>query len=201
MDNKSRCNWGTTNSIYIAYHDEEWGVPVYDDVKLFEYLILEGAQAGLSWFTVLKRRDTYREAYCNFDIETISNFTEKDIERLKNDAGVIRNKLKIKSSINNAKITLEVQKEFGSFSNYLWSFVDYKPIVNNLNEISEMKVTSKNSDMMSKDMKKRGYSFCGSTIMYAFMQAVGMVNDHCVNCYRYQECINIANKTNPFNKN
>jgi len=190
MDNKVRCDWNTTDEVYIAYHDTEWGVPVYDDRLLFEFLILEGAQAGLSWITVLKRRDGYREAYDNFDIKTVANYTEDDVERLKANPKIIRNKLKIKSSIKNAKATLKIQEEFGSLSNYLWSFVGGKPIVNHLKDFSEMQATSTISDKMSKDMKKRGFSFCGSTIMYAYMQAVGMVNDHFVNCFRYEELKN-----------
>lgn len=191
MDNKVRCNWGTKDKTYIDYHDTEWGVPVHDDRILFEFLILEGAQAGLSWSTVLKRRDTYRKAYDNFDIQTVANYTDDDIERLKSDAGIIRNRLKIKSSIKNAQATLRIQSEFGSLSNYLWSFVGGKTIVNHLKVLSEMRVTSDESDKMSSDMKKRGFSFCGSTIMYAYMQATGMVNDHLISCYRYEECIKL----------
>ena len=191
MDTKVRCNWNTDDEIYIAYHDAEWGVPIHDDRLLFEFLILEGAQAGLSWITVLKRRDNYREAYDNFNIQTVANYTEEDEERLKANSGIIRNKLKIKSSIKNARATLKVQEEFGSLSNYLWSFVGGKTIVNHIKDFSEMQATSEISDKMSKDMKRRGFSFCGSTIMYAYMQATGMVNDHFVSCFRYEECLKL----------
>lgn len=192
MDNKVRCNWTTADEIYIAYHDTEWGVPIHDDDRLlFEFLILEGAQAGLSWLTVLKRRDNYRKAYDNFDIKTIANYSDEDVERLKGNAGIIRNKLKIKSSIKNANATLLIQEEFGSLSNYLWSFVGGKTIVNHLKDFSEAQATTEISDKMSKDMKKRGFSFCGSTIMYAYMQATGMVNDHFTSCFRYEECLKL----------
>jgi DNA-3-methyladenine glycosylase I len=192
MDNKVRCNWTTADETYIAYHDTEWGVPIHDDDRLlFEFLILEGAQAGLSWLTVLKRRDNYIKAYDNFDIQTVANYTEKDVERLKANAGIIRNKLKIKSSIKNAIATIKIQEEFGSLSNYLWSFVGGLTIVNHLKDSSEAQATSEISDKMSKDMKKRGFSFCGSTIMYAYMQATGMVNDHLTSCFRYEECLKL----------
>jgi len=183
MDN--RCNWNTEDEMYLAYHDEEWGVPVHDDRLLFEFLILEGAQAGLSWLTILRKRAEYKKAYDNFEIETVANYTESDVERLLSNSGIVRNKLKVRSSITNAKAVLEIQREFGSFSNYLWNFVDGKTVDNHLSSISDMPITSDISDKMSKDMKRRGFKFVGSTIMYSFMQAVGMVNDHVT--FRYEE--------------
>ncbi|MCK9191341.1 MAG: DNA-3-methyladenine glycosylase I [Sphaerochaetaceae bacterium] len=185
MDN--RCNWNTEDEMYLAYHDEEWGVPVHDDRLLFEFLILEGAQAGLSWLTILRKRAEYKKAYDNFEIETVANYTESDVERLLSNSGIVRNKLKVRSSITNAKAVLEIQREFGSFSNYLWNFVDGKTVDNHLSSISDMPITSDISDKMSKDMKRRGLKFVGSTIMYSFMQAVGMVNDHITTCFRYEE--------------
>jgi len=185
MDN--RCNWNTEDEMYLAYHDEEWGVPVHDDRLLFEFLILEGAQAGLSWLTILRKRAEYKKAYDNFEIETVANYTESDVERLLSNSGIVRNKLKVRSSITNAKAVLEIQREFGSFSNYLWNFVDGKTVDNHLSSISDMPITSDISDKMSKDMKRRGFKFVGSTIMYSFMQAVGMVNDHVTTCFRYEE--------------
>lgn len=187
MDDKKRCNWVTSDKKYIDYHDNHWGVAVHDDKTLFAYLILEGAQAGLSWLTVLKRIENYRVLYDDFDIEKIANYTELDIERLKSNPGIIRNKLKIKSSIQNAKATLKIQEEFGSLDNYLWSFVNYKQIDSHISEDNPIIATTPISDKLSKDLKKRGFSFVGSTIIYAFMQAVGMVNDHSISCFRYQE--------------
>lgn len=185
MDN--RCNWNTEDEMYLAYHDEEWGVPVHDDRLLFEFLILEGAQAGLSWLTILRKRAEYKKAYDNFEIETVANYTKSDVERLLSNSGIVRNKLKVRSSITNAKAVLEIQREFGSFSNYLWNFVDGKTVDNHLSSISDMPITSDISDKMSKDMKRRGFKFVGSTIIYSFMQAVGMVNDHVTTCFRYEE--------------
>lgn len=187
MDDKKRCNWVTSDKEYIDYHDNHWGVAVHDDKTLFAYLILEGAQAGLSWLTVLKRIENYRVLYDDFDIEKIANYTEQDIERLKSNPGIIRNKLKIKSSIQNAKATLKIQEEFGSLDKYLWSFVNYKQIDSRISEDNPIIATTPISDKLSKDLKKRGFSFVGSTIIYAFMQAVGMVNDHSISCFRYQE--------------
>ncbi len=178
-----RCGWAKSEGM-IKYHDEEWGTPVHDDVKLFEFLVLEGAQAGLSWSTILKRRETYRKAFDNFNPKIVSDYNEEDVERLLNDEGIIRNKLKIKSSINNAKKFLEIQKEFGSFDRYVWSFVNNQQIVNNPKELSEIPATSEISDELSKDLKKRGFSFAGSTICYAFMQTIGIVDDHLVDCFR-----------------
>jgi DNA-3-methyladenine glycosylase I len=183
---KVRCVWPGTDPLYIKYHDKEWGVPVYDDKKLFEFLILEGAQAGLSWITILRRREGYRKAFAGFDVKKVAKFTEKDVERLMNDPGIIRNRLKIQSAIKNAEAFMKVQKEFGSFSNYQWQFVGGKPIQNK--RVRKIPATTRESDAFSKDLKKRGFSFVGSTIMYAHMQAVGMVNDHLTKCFRHKEC-------------
>jgi DNA-3-methyladenine glycosylase I len=191
-DNKIRCDWSTSDEIYIKYHDTMWGVPVHDDRTLFEFLVLEGAQAGLSWITILKRIDSYRELYDNFDIEKVASYTEQDIERLKSNPGIIRNRLKIKSSIANAKGVLKIQEEFGSFDNYLWGFVNHSVIDNHRECMEVVPATSPISDALSKDLKKRGFSFVGSTIMYAFMQAIGMVNDHIVTCFRYNEVKNLS---------
>ena len=184
---KSRCEWCTKNDLYINYHDSEWGVPVHDDKVLFEFLILEGVQAGLSWLTVLKKRENYRLAYDNFNVEKVANYDESKINELLNNAGIIRNKQKIVASINNAKRFLEVQKAFGSFDRYIWSFVDYKPIINHFKTLEEIPATTALSDEISKDMKKRGFKFVGSTIIYAHMQATGMVNDHLTSCFRHAE--------------
>ncbi len=182
-----RCEWCEGNSLYIKYHDKEWGVPVHKDKKLFEFLILEGAQAGLSWLTILKRREGYRKAFADFDAEKVARFTEKKIERLLKDPGIIRNRLKVAAAVSNAKAFLEVQEEFGSFDAYSWRFVDGKRIVNKRKKLSDLPATSKESDIFSKDLKQRGFKFVGSTIMYAHMQAVGMVNDHLTTCFRYKE--------------
>lgn len=184
-DSKSRCEWCASDPIYIKYHDEEWGVPVHDDRKLFEFLVLEGAQAGLSWLTILKRRENYKKAFANFNAEKVARFTARDVERLINDAGIIRNRSKIESTISNAQAFLEIQEEFGSFDAYSWRFVDGKTIVNKRRSLKDIPPTSKESDLFSKDLKQRGFKFVGSTIMYAHMQAVGMVNDHLVTCFRY----------------
>jgi len=184
---KKTCEWARHESMH-EYHDKEWGVPVHDDRKLLEMLILEGAQAGLSWSTILKRRKGYKKAFCNFDARKIVKFTEKDVKRLLQDEGIIRNKLKVRGTITNAENFLEVQKEFGSFDKYIWSFVKGKPIKNRFKSIKNLPAKTEISDKMSKDMKKRGFTFVGSTICYAFMQAVGMVNDHEVSCFRYKEC-------------
>lgn len=181
---KKRCGWvQNTFDQYIKYHDEVWGVPVHEDRKHFEFLILEGAQAGLSWATILKRRDGYRKAFANFDPAIVAKYDEDKIQEILQDPGVIRNKLKVRSAVNNAKRFLEVQKEFGSFDNYIWSFVGGEPIVNNWKEMSEVPATTKESDELSKDLKKRGFKFVGSTIMYAHMQACGLVNDHTLSCF------------------
>jgi len=179
-----RCEW-TKDDLMIQYHDNEWGVPVHDDQKLFELLILEGAQAGLSWSTVLKRRQTYGKAFSNFSPLKVSKYTQKDVNRLLHDEGIIRNRLKIQSAINNAKQFLAVQKEFGSFDAYIWSFVNNKPIINRYKKLKDIPASTPLSDKISKDLKKRGFNFVGSTICYAFMQAVGITNDHIVSCFRY----------------
>jgi len=181
----SRCPWSLGSEKYRAYHDSEWGVPVHDDRKQFEFLILEGAQAGLSWSTILNKREGYRAAYADFDPVKVAAFDEQKIEALINNPAIVRNKLKIRSSITNAKLFLEVQKEFGSFDTYIWGFVNHKPIINHFKAMSEVPATSPESDALSKDLKKRGFKFVGSTIIYAHMQAVGMVNDHLVSCFRY----------------
>jgi len=181
--NLKRCSWCGNDPLYIKYHDEEWGKPVYDDKVLFEFLILEGAQAGLSWITILRRRESYRKAFADFGVEKVAAFTELDFERLMNDPGIIRNKLKVNSAITNARLFIGVQKEFGSFSNYMWSFMpDKNPIVNNFKDLGGLPARTEISDAISKDMKKRGFKFFGTTICYAHMQATGMVNDHIVGC-------------------
>jgi DNA-3-methyladenine glycosylase I len=187
MDNLKRCDWCLKEQIYIDYHDNEWGVPVHDDAKLFEFLILEGAQAGLSWITILKRREGYRKAFANFDAEKVANFTSADINNLLQNPKIIRNKLKIEAAVNNARQFLRVQEEFGSFAKYSWQFVNGEQIVNKWQTIKDVPPTSKESDIFSKDLKKRGFKFVGSTIIYAHMQAVGMVNDHLVDCFCYKK--------------
>jgi DNA-3-methyladenine glycosylase I len=188
MDKLTRCNWCLSDPIYIQYHDEEWGIPVHDDRKLFEFLILEGAQAGLSWLTILKRRDGYRKAFCSFNVEKVARLGEKDVQRLLINPSIIRNQSKIRSAISNAQAFIEIQEEFGSFDAYSWRFVDGSPIVNRRRRLSDIPATSKQSDAFSKDLKQRGFRFVGSTIMYAHMQAVGMVNDHLVQCHRHKPC-------------
>ncbi len=183
---KTRCGWSTSDPLYIEYHDNEWGVPVHDDRKLFEMLILEGAQAGLSWITILKKRENYRKAFDNFDVLKISKYKQTKIEKLLNNAGIIRNKLKINAAVQNAQSFLEVQKEFKSFDKYIWQFVGGKPKLNSFKSLKEVPAKTKESDAMSKDLKKRGFKFVGSTICYAFMQAVGMVNDHVEGCFKYK---------------
>jgi DNA-3-methyladenine glycosylase I len=184
----NRCPWGTADKLYIHYHDEEWGVPVYDDKKQFEFLVLESAQAGLSWHTILRKRENYRVAYDGFDVEKVAKYDEKKIEELMQNAGIIRNRRKIEASINNANIFLEIQKEFGSFCNYLWGFVDGKPVVNQWTEVSQIQAKTELSDCISKDMKKRGFKFLGSITIYSHLQATGLVNDHLTYCFRYEEC-------------
>lgn len=182
-----RCSWAGTDPLYVDYHDKEWGVPVFDDRKLFEFIILEGAQAGLSWFTILKRREGYRKAFAGFDPQKVARFTEKKAERLMEDKGIIRNRLKIKSAISNAKAFLKIQQEFGSFSKYQWSFVQDRPLQNKRRNVTDIPATSEISDVLSKELKKRGFSFVGSTIIYAHMQATGMVNDHVTSCFRHKQ--------------
>lgn len=178
-----RCAWATT-PLMIAYHDEEWGEPVHDERVLFEFLILEGAQAGLSWDTVLRKRDRYREVFAKFDAERVARFTAADVNRLMEDAGIIRNRAKIESAIGNAKAFLDVQREFGSFDRYLWAHVDGKPVVGRLRTTAEIPATTALSDGLSKDLRKRGFRFVGSTICYAYLQAVGVVNDHIASCFK-----------------
>ena len=183
-----RCEWAAGQfEEYIKYHDEEWGVPVHDDITHFEFLILEGAQAGLSWSTVLKKREGYRKAFANFDPEIVATFDEQKIQELLQFEGIIRNKLKVRGAVTNAQKFLEVQKEFGNFDSYIWRFVGGKPIINSWKSMSEVPATSPESDELSKDLKKRGFKFVGSTIMYAHMQACGLVNDHTIDCFRYKE--------------
>lgn len=184
MKTKTRCAWAGTDPDYVRYHDTEWGVPVYDDRKLFEFLILEGAQAGLSWITILKRREGYRRAFAHFDPVKVARFTPAKVKQLLKDPGIIRNRLKVASAVTNAQAFLKVQKEFGSFRKYQWSFVNGKPLVNKWRGLHEIPATSKESDAFSADLKKRGFRFVGSTIIYAHMQAVGMVNDHVRDCFR-----------------
>lgn len=171
-----------------AYHDDEWGVPVHDDRKQFEFLTLESAQAGLSWLIVLRKREAYRRAFADFDPVKVARFTEKRIERLLNDEGIIRNRLKVTAAVNNARHFLEVQAEFGTFDRYIWRFVDGRPIQNRIDSMKQLPATSKESDALSRDLKQRGFKFVGSTIVYAHMQAVGMVNDHLVTCFRHKAC-------------
>ncbi len=183
-----RCSWCIGDPIYEKYHDEEWGSEVNDDKTMFEFLILEGAQAGLSWITILKRRENYRKAFAGFDVKKVAKFTEKDVERLMNDSGIIRNRRKIESSITNAQLYMAIQQEFGSFCNYLRSFLpDGKPVINHWRNLSEAPVTSEISDAISKDMKKRGFKFFGSTICYSHLQAVGYINDHVTDCFRHPD--------------
>ncbi|MDL5047677.1 DNA-3-methyladenine glycosylase I [Oscillatoria amoena NRMC-F 0135] len=184
---KNRCSWCLKFEHYIAYHDTEWGVPVHDDRKHFEFLILEGAQAGLSWSTILKKREGYRKAFADFDPEKVARFTEKKLEKILLDPGIVRNRLKVFAAVNNAKRFLEVQKEFGSFNTYIWQFVNGKPIINKWKSLKQIPPTSKQSDALSKDLIKRGFKFVGSTVIYAHMQACGLVNDHLVDCFRYRE--------------
>jgi DNA-3-methyladenine glycosylase I len=183
-----RCAWVLDDPLYIAYHDKEWGVSVLDDRVLFEFLVLEGAQAGLSWLTVLKKRENYRKAFSGFDPAKVARFDEAKIERLLSDPGIIRNRLKIVSAVTNARAFLKVQAEFGSFANYCLGFVGGRPGVNRFKSLSEVPARTPESDALSKDLKKRGFKFVGSTIVYAFMQAVGMVNDHTVDCFRHRDC-------------
>ncbi len=188
MKIKKRCNWAETYKEYIHYHDTEWGVPVFNDKKLFEFLILEGAQAGLSWITILKKREGYRKAFANFDVNKISRFNKNKVKSLMKNESIVRNRLKIESAITNAKAFIKIQKEYGSFSKYQWSFVKGKPLQNHRKKISDIPAQTEISDAFSKDLKLRGFKFVGSTIIYAHMQAVGMVNDHLTNCFRYKKC-------------
>jgi len=190
MTNKTkRCKWAEGVSLnYIEYHDTEWGVPVFDDRVQFEFLILEGAQAGLSWSTILNKRAGYRKLFADFDVQKVARFTPKRIAKILLDPAVVRNRLKVESAVSNAKAFIAVQKEFGSFSNYIWGFVDGMPIQNRFRKDADVPATSAESDALSKDLKKRGFKFVGSTIMYAHMQATGLVNDHVTSCFRYKPC-------------
>lgn len=185
MKEKVRCSWCLKFDQYIQYHDEEWGVPVHDDRVHFEFLILEGAQAGLSWSTILKKRDGYRKAFADFDPVKVARFTEARIEKILLDPGIVRNRLKVNAAVNNAKQFLKIQKEFGSFDRYIWQFVGGKPIVNKHKTLKDIPATTPQSDALSKDLIKRGFKFVGSTVIYAHMQACGLVNDHLVDCWRY----------------
>ncbi len=190
MDDRSRCGWCLgVSEAYVAYHDEEWGRPVRDDTGQFEFLVLESAQAGLSWSTVLHKRAGYRRAFAGFDPAKVARFNSRSIERLVGDAGIIRNRLKIESAIGNARAFLEVQDEFGSFSRYLWGFVDGRPVVNHWRAMREVPASTPLSDAISKDLKARGFRFVGTTIVYAHLQATGLVNDHLVSCFRHAECV------------
>ena len=185
----TRCAWSGSDDLYVAYHDKEWGIPEFDDQKLFEMLILEGAQAGLSWITVLKKRENYRNLFDGFDVQKIIAYDDSKVQELLKNKGIIRNRLKIASVISNARAFIEIQSEFGSFSKYIWSFVGGKPIINEWKSLGDIPASTPESDAMGKDLKKRGFKFIGTTICYAFMQAVGMVNDHTTDCFRYREII------------
>jgi DNA-3-methyladenine glycosylase I len=185
LKEKIRCGWSITDPIYIKYHDEEWGVPVHDDRKLFEFLILEGFQAGLSWITILRKRENFRKAFNNFDPEKVAVYGKRKINSLLKDEGIIRNNLKVAAAVTNARAFLKVQEEFGSFDKYIWQFVNYKPVRNKFKSLNEVPASTEISDIMSKDLKKRGFKFVGTTICYAHMQATGMVNDHIITCWKY----------------
>lgn len=189
---KVRCPWCLGNELYVRYHDLEWGVPVHDDIRQFEFLVLESAQAGLSWLTVLKKRGNYRTAYRDFDPRKVARFTPADVERLLADPGIIRNRMKIEASINNARRLLRIQKEHGSFCSYLWAFIGNKPVVNAWKRLAQIPPRTDLSDRICADLKKRGFRFLGSTIIYAHLQATGLVNDHLVSCFRYRELKNLA---------
>ncbi len=182
-----RCSWCGDDDLYVAYHDNEWGVPLHDDQKLFEFLILEGAQAGLSWLTILKKRDAYRKAYHQFEVEKVARFNSRSIERLMNNPGIVRNRLKIEASIDNARAFLDIKDEFDSFDMFIWRYVNHRPIQNRWRRLEDIPAVTAESNQMSKDLQQRGFRFVGPTICYAFMQAVGMVNDHVTNCFRYKQ--------------
>lgn len=187
-----RCAWCGDDPLYVRYHDTEWGVPVHNDRKLFEFILLEGAQAGLSWITVLRKRQTYRQAFDGFDFNKIANYNEKKINSLLENPGIIRNKLKVRSAVTNANAFIEVRKEFGTFNKYIWAFVGGKPLQNRHQGLKDVPAKTEISDAISKDMKKRGFSFVGSTIIYAHMQATGMVNDHVADCFRYKAVLDMG---------
>ncbi len=184
----NRCDWTQDDELLIAYHDQEWGVPIHDDNKWFEFIVLDAFQAGLSWKTVLYKRENFRNAFDQFDYQVIAGYDETKVESLMNDVGIIRNRLKIKGTIKNAKAFLEIQKEYGSFDRYIWSFTDGKTIINNFKTLKELPVKTDLSDNISKDLKKRGFTFVGSTIVYSFLQAAGIINDHIISCDRHREC-------------
>jgi len=184
----ARCIWCGDDPLYQQYHDQEWGVPCKEDKKLFEFLCLEGAQAGLSWITILRKREAYRLAFADFEVEKVAAFTDKDVQRCLQDAGIVRNRLKITSAISNARLFIGMQKEFGSFSHYLWAYVDHRPITNHWARHSEIPANTMLSDAIAKDLKARGFKFFGTTICYAYLQAMGLVNDHCIDCDRHQAC-------------
>lgn len=184
---KIRCNWATKDALYITYHDTEWGVPLHQDQKLFEFLILETFQAGLSWITILRKRSNFRKAFDDFDYEKVALYDEEKVQKLLLNAGIVRNKLKVRAAISNAKAFIKIQEEFGSFDTYVWAFVDHKPMLNNRKSMNEVPATTETSNKLSEDLKKRGFKFVGSTVLYAFMQAIGMVNDHVVDCFRHSE--------------
>ena len=183
----TRCDWAGNDPLYLSYHDKEWGVPVHRDRKLFEFLVLEGAQAGLSWFTILKKRDHYRKVFARFDPEKVARFSQQRINTLMKDPGIVRNRLKIESTISNARCFVATQEEFGSFNRYLWRFVDGKSIQNRWRRLQDVPASTRESDILSRDLKHRGFRFVGTTICYAYMQAVGLVNDHTTNCFRHRE--------------
>jgi len=193
---KCRCEWNGNNPLYIAYHDEEWGVPAHDDRHLFEMLLLEGAQAGLSWLTILKKRENYRKSFHSFDPEKVAAYSGRDVQRLLTDSGIVRNRLKIESAVKNARSVLKIKEEYGTLAAFLWQYVDGTPHQNNWKSMSEMPARTDQSDAMSKDMKRLGFNFVGSTICYSFMQAVGMVNDHVVDCFRHAEVKQMAQQIN-----
>jgi DNA-3-methyladenine glycosylase I len=188
-NNKQTCSWPKGDPLLLKYHDTEWGVPLHNDKKLFEFLILEGFQAGLSWLTILKKRENFRKAFDKFDFNKVATYGQRKINSLLKDSGIIRNKLKVESAVTNAKAFIEVRKEFGSFNTYIWKFTDNKPIHNRFESLKEIPARTELSDVISKDLKKRGFKFVGSTIVYAHMQATGMVNDHTISCFRYKEII------------
>lgn len=181
-----RCDWGTTNELMMKYHDEEWGVPLHNDQKLFEFLVLEGFQAGLSWQIIMNKRENFRKAFDDFDPEKVAKYNQDKLDKLIQDKSIIRNRMKIAACVNNAKSFLKIQKEFGSFDRYIWGFVNFKPIVNTFTERNEVPAKTELSDLVSADLKKRGFKFVGSTVVYSHMQATGMINDHMVYCYRFQ---------------
>jgi DNA-3-methyladenine glycosylase I len=181
------CNWATTNELMLKYHDEEWGVPLHDDDKLFEFLVLEGFQAGLSWQTILNKRENFRQAFDDFNVEKVAKYGSSKIDELIQDASIIRNRMKIEATVNNAKRFIEIQGEFGSFDNYIWGFVDHKPVQNAFRTLKDLPAFTPLSDRVSADLKKRGFKFAGSTVIYAHMQATGMVNDHLISCKRHNE--------------